>query len=442
MRMKNEFSRAIIVIVAMHTMGFSTLAHDFEVDGIYYNILDETAKTVEVTYQGVSYKSYSDEYVGTIVIPKYVSYQNQDYDVTKIKNSAFSGCENVTKIDIPNTVLKIEDYAFHACLGLKEVTIPNSIKTIGMGAFYNCNSLEVVNITDLSAWCMIDFEWDFQANPLYYGKLRLNGEDIKDLVIPDNITKIKKHAFVGCDNFRSVTFPNTIESIESYAFAYANGITDIELPNSLITIESSAFLACLGLRSVTFPKSLRTIKDCAFYYCQELEKVEFKEGLISIENGAFWDCKKLSSVILPNSLTNIGEYSFFASGLKTIVLGSSLEKIGPSAFACCDISSITSLNPICPKCEEEVYSEYCVFDGSYSATLIVPEGTKMAYASADEWCKFTNIQEIAGVEGIAVDNNATEIACYDIHGRKLNEPAKGINIVKMSDGSTYKELVK
>ena len=60
MRMKNEFSRAIIVIVAMLTMGFSTLAHDFEVDGIYYNILDETAKTVEVTYQGVSYKSYSD----------------------------------------------------------------------------------------------------------------------------------------------------------------------------------------------------------------------------------------------------------------------------------------------------------------------------------------------------------------------------------------------
>mgnify|MGYP003294563100 FL=1 len=73
---------------------------------------------------------------------------------------------------------------------------------------------------------------------------------------------------------------------------------------------------------------------------------------------------------------------------------------------------------------------------------MVPEGSKKDYANADEWGKFSNIQEIAGEEGIETDNNAIEVARYDIHGRLLAEPAQGINIIKMSDGSTHKVMVK
>ena len=86
------------------------------------------------------------------------------------------------------------------------------------------------------------------------------------------------------------------------------------------------------------------------------------------------------------------------------------------------------------------------FDGnpnnSYSALLKVPEGTDIKYAVADEWYKFGKIQEIIGVEGVEVDNNTIEIARYDIHGRLLAEPTKGINIVKYSNGSTKREIVK
>ena len=65
----NEFSRAILAIAIMLCVALPTFAHDFEVDGIYYNYLDKTAKTVEVTYRGSSYYDYSNEYTGSVTIP-------------------------------------------------------------------------------------------------------------------------------------------------------------------------------------------------------------------------------------------------------------------------------------------------------------------------------------------------------------------------------------
>ena len=49
---------------------------------------------------------------------------------------------------------------------------------------------------------------------------------------------------------------------------------------------------------------------------------------------------------------------------------------------------------------------------------------------------------VGGIEGVETDDNAVEVARYDIHGRLLSEPARGINIIKMSDSTTRKEIVK
>ena len=77
-------------------------AHDFEVDGIYYNITDATNKTIEVTYRGTSYSEYSDEYTGGVVIPESVTYNGTTYSVTSIGNRAFHSC-GLTSIEIPNS---------------------------------------------------------------------------------------------------------------------------------------------------------------------------------------------------------------------------------------------------------------------------------------------------------------------------------------------------
>ena len=78
-------------------------AHDFEVDGIYYGITDATSKIVAVTYKGSSYSEYSNEYTGNVVIPESVVYNGNTYSVTSIGWYAFSDCDGLTNIVIPNT---------------------------------------------------------------------------------------------------------------------------------------------------------------------------------------------------------------------------------------------------------------------------------------------------------------------------------------------------
>ena len=94
-------------------VSFYANAHDFEVDGIYYNIL--TATEVEVAFKGNSYNEYSYEYAGKVEIPESVTYNGKTYSVTSIGNEAFVGCTGLTNITIPNSVTSIGNYAFSGC---------------------------------------------------------------------------------------------------------------------------------------------------------------------------------------------------------------------------------------------------------------------------------------------------------------------------------------
>ena len=242
--------RIPLLLVALLLSSIPISAHDFEVDGIYYNYLDETAKTVIVTYKGRYSGEYSNEYTGSVTIPSSVTYNGVTYSVTEIGDDALEYCTGLTSVTIPNSVTKIRDSAFYDCTGLTSVTIGNSVTTIGGGAFSRCIKLKQVNITDLSAWYMIDFG-SSNANPIYYAqKLILNGEEVKDLVIPTDITELKKYSFYGCTGLTSVTIPNSVTKIGDYAFYGCSGLTSVIIPNSVISISKRAFLDCTNLKEI------------------------------------------------------------------------------------------------------------------------------------------------------------------------------------------------
>lgn len=115
--MRKTILKPLLAIVCLLS-SITLYAHDFKVDGIYYNITSETDKTVEVT----SNENYYVESV-VIVIPETVTYQGATYSVTSIGDGAFYLCEGLTEVTIGNSVTSIGEWAFAYCEGLTKMRI-------------------------------------------------------------------------------------------------------------------------------------------------------------------------------------------------------------------------------------------------------------------------------------------------------------------------------
>ncbi|MBO5584221.1 MAG: leucine-rich repeat domain-containing protein [Prevotella sp.] len=207
--MKRLLSLSLFLMTAM-----LSFAHDFEVDGIYYNITSYTAPyTVAVTYQGAYHSQYSNEYTGDVAIPKSVAYCGTTYSVTAIDGRAFSDCSNLTSVVIPNCVTEIGSSAFDGCSGLTSVEIPNSVTSISNSAFAYCSSLTSISISNC-VWIIGDCT--------FYGCSGLTTVEI-----PISVTEIGGSVFYGCSSLTSITIPNSVTSIGWGAFRDCSGLKEI-----------------------------------------------------------------------------------------------------------------------------------------------------------------------------------------------------------------------
>ena len=114
--MKKNFFKRLALITVLFLSATIASAHDFEVNGIFYN-KNEDGTTVSITYKGNTYNSY-DEYSGKVTIPSEVTQEGTTYSVTSIGNCAFEWCSGLTAVEIPNSVTSIGNYAFYGCFGM------------------------------------------------------------------------------------------------------------------------------------------------------------------------------------------------------------------------------------------------------------------------------------------------------------------------------------
>ena len=264
---------------------------------------------------------------------------------------------------------------------------------------------------------------------------------LTSLNIPSGVTSIGDKAFKGCSRLTSLTIPSSVTSIGDWAFGYCSELTSLTLPSGVTSIGNYAFFGCSGLTSLTLPSSVTSIGDYAFQDCSGLTSLTLPSGVTSIGNVAFYGCSGLTSLTIPSGVTSIGNYAFYGCrGLTSLTIPSGVTVIGEGAFrGCSGLTSIYVYPENLPELESGIFSG-C---DAKNCTVYVPKGTYDAYKSS-EFGYFEKIVEFdaTGIDKVTTSTDAKEVSRYSVNGQRLSAPAKGLNIVKYSDGSVKKVAVQ
>ena len=298
---------------------------------------------------------------------------------------------------IPNSVKKIDSFAFSENKSLKSVVIPNSVKSIEGdlmegGAFASCTNLTSVTIAG-------------SVTKIGHSAF-VYCEKLSKLTLSEGLVTISRGAFNGCESLSIVKIPNSVKSIEAYAFC-DTGISEITIPANVKNVEACAFMTCDKLLEINvdtenktyhsldgvlfskdmtkivayptakkdieyfIPSSVSRIGSFAFYDSIFLEKVEMSNNLKSINIFAFYGCKNLKNIIISNSAKEIGYRAFEnCYKLEEITIPDSVVKLGLIEF-----------DKGYGKVEVE---EGPVFDGCNNLTLYCKSGS-VAHLHAQEY---------------------------------------------------------
>ena len=236
--------------------------------------------------------------------------------------------------------------------------------------------------------------------------------------LPSGAKYIDYAAFKNCSSLTNVVIPSGVTAIRSLAFSGCSSLTNINIPSGITEIDVNTFEGCRRLTNVVIPSGVTTIWSDAFSGCSSLTNINIPSGVTTIWFDAFRGCESLTNITLPSSITEIMDNAFnYCHGLTSIyVYNKQIPKMGRNVFLGCDAK----------KC-----------------TVYVPKGTYDDYWLS-EFGYFENIVEFdpTGINNVITSNDAKELSRYSLNGQRLSSPAKGLNIVKYSDGSVKKVAIQ
>lgn len=445
--------KKLSITIACMSLACASWAHDVEVDGIYYNLI-EKAKEAEVTFRGASYDDFSNEYSGAVTIPSSIVVNEQEYAVTSIGKYAFFYCKYLTSISIPNSVKIINEDAFSSCSSLASVNFGNSITSIGNGAFSNCDFTSLSIPNSVITIGQSTFAYCKKLSSLTIGEsVESIGFDafcgcqsLADVTIPNSVKMLDNQVFYDCFSLTSVTIGTSLKYLYGNTFSKCSALKSIVIdsanpfftaedcviytkdnstlvycaeskegefiiPNFVTNIGNHAFSYCTGLKSITIPNSVTDIRSSAFQGCNGLTSVSIGQSVGYIEYYTFSGCTNLTSITIPNSVRVIKDGAFSGcSSLSTVTIGEAIERIDQKAFANCkDLSVVTCLAEAVPSTALDAFENCYV---NYT-TLKVPAASAQAYKTTAPWSEFGKFETADGSEIPVPMVCATPVVTYE-----------------------------
>ena len=271
MKKKKVLFVLVCTLLSVHTKaayGDTFTANTDEGVIMTFKVINEVLKTCQVGEDSWNRSSISKSTSGKVTIPSTVN----GYTVTTIGGFAFTGCNSVTSIVIPNTVEHIGGYAFTAgeisaenLISMNSIDIPSSVKSIGAYAF---------------------------------ARTRLTS-----ITIPSSVTDISDSAFDGCLEMTSMTVDtkntkydsrnNCNAIIETASDQLVAGISTTVIPSDVKRIGDRAFFGIKGLKEITLSSAIEFIGEYAFYGCENLKTVTIEGNVSTIKYNAFGGCPSL-----------------------------------------------------------------------------------------------------------------------------------------------------
>lgn len=353
--------------------------------------------------------------------------------LVELENTAFYNCPALTSVSFPSKLTEINSN-FNMCPSLHKVSIPANIEKIS-SSFRDCGEIEdfVIEDSEMPITLSDNFGYETVVRNLYlgrnFGDRAFENRKIENLILGDKVTELVSSAFSG-SSLQTIKFDDNLAKIGNNAFYNCSQLKEVILPESLTELGTSSFDGCSSLTTLVISSKLKEIQQ-NFNSCKSLKKVIIPSNIESIEH-SFGSCsieefiiedgetllttdggwtfngstvksiyqgrnctanafsnRGVENLIIGDKVKELSSGLYSENPLKEITLGKSLAKIEGYVFGKCDdIEVITSYAEDVPECADSYVFSQAAYD---SAKLMVPSGSRKAYAEAPVWKLFKHI---------------------------------------------------